>query len=88
MPLLVVTLSEEGAWRSRAASASRSPPSRSSEVVDTTGAGDLFAAGFLHGQARAADWRTSLRLGAICAAECIGHYGPSPIADLKDLARG
>ena len=57
-------------------------------VVDTTGAGDLFAACFLHGQVSGRSVEQSLRLGAICAAECIGHMGPRPVADLKALARG
>ena len=56
-------------------------------VVDTTGAGDLFAAGFLCGLARGADDRTCGRLGALAAAEVIQHLGARPEASLKDLAR-
>ena len=56
-------------------------------VVDTTGAGDLFAAGFLCGVARGADDRTCGRLGAMAAAEVIQHLGARPEASLKDLAR-
>jgi sugar/nucleoside kinase (ribokinase family) len=56
-------------------------------VVDTTGAGDLFAAGFLSGLARGADDRTCGRLGALAAAEVIGHLGARPEASLRDLAR-
>ena len=55
-------------------------------VVDTTGAGDLFAAGFLSGLARGADDRTCGRLGALAAAEVIQHLGARPEASLKDLA--
>src|ERR1700691_3556675 len=55
-------------------------------VVDTTGAGDLFAAGFLSGVARGADDRTCGRLGALAAAEIIQHLGARPQASLKDLA--
>ncbi len=55
-------------------------------VVDTTGAGDLFAAGFLSGLARGADDRTCGRLGALAAAEIIQHLGARPEASLKDLA--
>ena len=56
-------------------------------VVDTTGAGDLFAAGFLSGLARGADDRTCGRLGALCAAEVIQHLGARPETSLKELAR-
>jgi sugar/nucleoside kinase (ribokinase family) len=56
-------------------------------VVDTTGAGDLFAAGFLSGLARGADDRTCGRLGALAAAEVIQHLGARPEASLRDLAR-
>jgi sugar/nucleoside kinase (ribokinase family) len=56
-------------------------------VVDTTGAGDLFAAGFLSGLARGADDRTCGRLGALAAAEVIQHIGARPETPLKDLAR-
>ena len=55
-------------------------------VVDTTGAGDLFAAGFLTGLARGADDRTCGRLGALAAAEVIQHLGARPEASLRDLA--
>ena len=56
-------------------------------VVDATGAGDLFAAGFLVAIARGADYRTAARLGALAAAEVIQHLGARPEASLKDLAR-
>ena len=55
------------------------------KVVDTTGAGDLFAAGFLTGHARGEDLETCLRMGAICAAEIISHYGARPEKDVKAL---
>ena len=55
-------------------------------VVDTTGAGDLFAAGFLSGLARGADDRTCGRLGALAAGEVIQHIGARPEKSLKDLA--
>ena len=57
-------------------------------LVDTTGAGDLFAAGFLAGQARNLWLEASLKLGAIAAAEVIQHYGARPEKDLKALAKG
>jgi sugar/nucleoside kinase (ribokinase family) len=55
-------------------------------VVDTTGAGDLFAAGFQFGLARGFEGRDCARLGAIAAAEVIGHVGPRPATSLKGLA--
>lgn len=56
-------------------------------VVDTTGAGDLFAAGFLFGYARGMPLADAARLGTIAAAEVIGHIGPRPAISLADLAR-
>jgi sugar/nucleoside kinase (ribokinase family) len=56
-------------------------------VVDTTGAGDLFAAGFLCGLARGADDRTCGRLGALAAGEVIQHLGARPETSLAALAR-
>jgi sugar/nucleoside kinase (ribokinase family) len=56
------------------------------KVVDTTGAGDLFAAGMLTGLATGRDLETSGRLGAIAAAEIISHIGARPNTDLKALA--
>lgn len=56
-------------------------------VVDTTGAGDLFAAGFLAGLVRGLEGRDCARLGALAAAEVIGHLGARPQADLTALAR-
>ena len=58
-----------------------------SKVVDTTGAGDLFAAGFLYGLTRGKDPVTCGRLGALAAAEIISHYGPRPQVSLADLAK-
>jgi sugar/nucleoside kinase (ribokinase family) len=55
------------------------------QVVDTTGAGDSFAAGFLFGYTKEYDLGTCARIGAICAAEIISHYGARPEADLADL---
>jgi sugar/nucleoside kinase (ribokinase family) len=56
-------------------------------VVDTTGAGDLFAAGFLAGLAEQLDLTDCARLGGLAAAEVIGHLGARPQANLRDLAR-
>lgn len=57
------------------------------KVVDTTGAGDQYAAGFLLGVARGRSFDVCGRLGALAAAEVIGHYGPRPQASLEALAK-
>ncbi|MCT2557925.1 adenosine kinase [Tsuneonella sp. YG55] len=84
VPTLVVTCSADGAVAVRGAERARTDalPTR---VVDTTGAGDLFAAGFLHGHVNGEPLETCLRRGAICAAEIISHYGARPEADLRAL---
>jgi sugar/nucleoside kinase (ribokinase family) len=56
------------------------------QVVDTTGAGDLYAAGFLLGYTRGADLATCGRLGSMAASEVIGHIGPRPRGDLAERA--
>ncbi|HSJ40795.1 MAG TPA: adenosine kinase, partial [Xanthobacteraceae bacterium] len=56
------------------------------QVADVTGAGDLFAAGFLVGLARGKDHRTAARLGALAAAEVIQHIGARPAVSLKARA--
>jgi sugar/nucleoside kinase (ribokinase family) len=55
-------------------------------VVDTTGAGDLYAAGFLHGYTQGADLAECGRLGSLAAAEVIGHVGARPLKALRRLA--
>ena len=84
--ILVVTRSEDGALATRGDERADVPAEPIEKLVDTTGAGDLFAAGFLLGTARDYSLEQSLRLGAIAAAEVIQHYGARPEADLKALA--
>jgi sugar/nucleoside kinase (ribokinase family) len=84
--ILVVTRSEDGALATRGGERSDVPAEPIAALVDTTGAGDLFAAGFLLGEARGLALETSLRLGAICAAEVIQHFGARPEKDLRALA--
>jgi sugar/nucleoside kinase (ribokinase family) len=81
---LVVTRSEKGAIAVQDG-VRAFVPAEPAKVVDTTGAGDLFAAGFLAGQAQGRDLEQSLRIGAIAAAEVISHYGARPEADLRSL---
>ena len=57
-------------------------------VVDTTGAGDLFAAGFLYGITNGLAPEEAARLGGVCAAEIVSHVGARPLADLRALAVG
>jgi sugar/nucleoside kinase (ribokinase family) len=83
---LVVTCSEDGALATRGTERASVSAEPIEKLVDTTGAGDLFAAGFLLGEARGLGLDRSLRLGAIAAAEVIQHYGARPEADLGALA--
>ena len=83
---LVVTRSEDGALATRGSERADVPAEPIGKLVDTTGAGDLFAAGFLLGSARGRSLEESLRMGALAAAEVIQHYGARPEADLKALA--
>jgi sugar/nucleoside kinase (ribokinase family) len=83
---LVVTRSEDGALALRGGDRADVPAEGIDALVDTTGAGDLFAGGFLLGSACGKSLKDSLRLGAICAAEVIQHYGARPEKDLRALA--
>jgi sugar/nucleoside kinase (ribokinase family) len=85
--LAVVTRSDKGALVVTREQTEAIPASKVDRVVDATGAGDLFAAGFLVGMARGADLRNCARLGALAAAEVIGHLGARPEISLKSLAR-
>jgi sugar/nucleoside kinase (ribokinase family) len=62
------------------------PATPADALVDLTGAGDLFAAGFLFGLARGFALKDAARLGTIAAAEVIGHIGPRPAASLRMIA--
>jgi sugar/nucleoside kinase (ribokinase family) len=63
------------------------PAARVDEVVDTTGAGDLYAAGFLHGLARGRPLQECGQLASLAAAEIISHIGARPETSLADLAK-
>jgi sugar/nucleoside kinase (ribokinase family) len=54
-------------------------------VIDTTGAGDLFASGFLYGLTAGKDLETCGHLGSIAAAEVISHVGPRPLVELRNM---
>jgi sugar/nucleoside kinase (ribokinase family) len=85
--LAVVTRSEKGCLVVSREGTDAVPANPIDRLVDATGAGDLFAAGFLVGLSRGADNRTAARLGALAAAEVIQHLGARPEMSLKDLAR-
>ncbi len=84
--LSVVTRSEKGCVVVARESLIVAPAAPIEAVVDTTGAGDLFAAGFIAGLVRDKDHQTCATLGALAAAEIIQHIGARPKVDLKGLA--
>jgi sugar/nucleoside kinase (ribokinase family) len=83
----VVTRSEKGCVVASKDSVVAVPASPIQQLVDTTGAGDLFAAGFLFGLVRNAGFEAAGRLGALAAAEVIQHIGARPQVSLKQLAK-
>lgn len=83
VPTLVVTHGPDGASAVRDGERIRIPAASVSQVVDTTGAGDLFAAGFLTAHCKGASLERCLFTGAIAAGEVIQHYGARPITDLR-----
>ncbi|MDE2470168.1 MAG: adenosine kinase, partial [Bradyrhizobium sp.] len=83
----VVTRSEKGCMVASSDSVIAVPAFPIAEMVDTTGAGDLFAAGFLFGMVRNAGLENAGKLGALAAAEVIQHIGARPQVSLKELAQ-
>ncbi len=82
-PLAVVTRSEKGAIVVSGRERIEVPAAKPARVLDSTGAGDLFAAGFLAGQARGRPLRDCAVMGTVAAAEVLEHYGARPEADLQ-----
>lgn len=80
--MAAVTLSGDGAVVLERGARTAVPAERVS-VIDTTGAGDLFAAGFLAGLVRGEPAGVCARMGCVAAAEVIGHLGARPEVDLK-----
>ncbi|MFZ1743498.1 MAG: adenosine kinase [Pontixanthobacter sp.] len=85
VPTLVVTRSADGAVAISHGARAEVAAEPIEKLVDTTGAGDLFAAGFLSGYVKGAELAECLTRGAVCAAEVISHYGARPEADLQAL---
>ncbi len=83
----VVTRSEKGCVVASQDGVVAVPAFPIQKLVDTTGAGDLFAAGFLFGLVRNAGHENAGRLGALAAAEVIQHIGARPQVSLKELAQ-
>lgn len=84
--IAAVTRSEKGSVAVTDAETFVVPAAPVEKVVDTTGAGDQYAAGFMFGLAGGRPLDACARLGSMAAAEVISHYGPRPQVPLKDLA--
>ena len=85
--MAVLTRSEVGSLIVSSGETTEIPADPVSQVVDATGAGDLYAAGFLYGLARRLPLETCGRLGSLAAAEAISHIGARPEANLVELAK-
>jgi len=85
VPTLVITRGAEGAVAVENGNRAEMAAAPVKRIVDTTGAGDLFAAGFLAARCRGRPLKACLKTGAIAAAEVISHFGARPEADLKEL---
>jgi len=83
----IVTRSEKGCVVASGDGVISVPAFPIQKMVDTTGAGDLFAAGFLFGMVRSAGFENCGKLGALAAAEVIQHIGARPQVSLKGLAQ-
>lgn len=87
--IATVTRGERGAWAFEGSGPLVAVEAQALDaVVDTTGAGDLYAAGFLFGLVRGADLTTCAQYGALVAAEVISHLGARPEQDLAALLVG
>jgi len=86
-PLAAITRGGQGSLIVRKGERIEVAPEPVAKVLDATGAGDLYAAGFLFGHARGAPLATCGRLASIAAAEAIGHIGPRPQTRLDSLVK-
>jgi sugar/nucleoside kinase (ribokinase family) len=85
--LAAVTMGSQGAMAISDGEVVTVPAYAVEAVVDATGAGDLFASGFLLAYARGQEIRTALQAGCLAASEVISHIGARPIRDLEQMAR-
>jgi sugar/nucleoside kinase (ribokinase family) len=83
--LAAITCGESGSYIVTADDVVEVPAEPVARVLDTTGAGDLYAAGFLYGYTRSRSLAECGRLGSIGAAEVISHVGPRPLVELRTL---
>ena len=83
--LAAITAGKDGSHVVTAGEVVSVPAEEVSRVLDTTGAGDLYAAGFLYGYSRARPLAECARLGSVAAAEVISHVGPRPLVALRTL---
>ena len=83
--LAAITIGSEGCLIVTPDAVEQVPAIPVNQVIDTTGAGDLFASGFLFGLTRGHELSECGRLGAIAASEVIGHVGPRPLVELRTL---
>ncbi|RST31747.1 adenosine kinase [Sphingomonas ginkgonis] len=87
VPTLVITRGPAGALAVDEGRRAEVPAVPVASVVDTTGAGDLFAAGFLAARCKGHDVERCLFTGALAASEIISHFGARPVADLQELVK-
>lgn len=85
VPMACVTLGPRGSWLISHGERVRIAPEKVDPVVDTTGAGDQYAAGVLFGLSRGMSLADSGRLGSLAAAEVISHVGPRPRRPLSEF---
>jgi sugar/nucleoside kinase (ribokinase family) len=83
--LAAITAGKEGSFIVSADDVVEVPAEPVARVLDTTGAGDLYAAGFLYGYTRDLPLAECGRIGSIAAAEVISHVGPRPLVELRTL---
>ena len=83
--MAVITLGPNGSVVVTKEDLVRCPAEPVAQVLDTTGAGDLYAAGFLYGYTRGMSLDRCAHIGSIAAAEVISHVGPRPLVELKSL---